>query len=112
MIALFCFTILYEIMIVVSTIAMVEKRIVLSPTLSALLELAKLVSLLFVIDSTNKILSVSIVMVACYIGNMIAILVLRRIEAKKKRRLESAQLEGCPHCRSHPLTSKVLERGI
>jgi hypothetical protein len=82
-IGLFFFTIVYEIMIVVSTTALIEKRLVLSPTLSALLELAKLVSLLFVIDSKNKILAISVVMIACYLGNYGTLVILKRLEKKK-----------------------------
>jgi hypothetical protein len=71
-------------MFVIATIAMVQKRTFLSPLLSALLELAKLVSILFVVDSKNKTLSIAIVMCACYVGNWLSLTVMKKMEEKKK----------------------------
>ena len=73
-------------MFVVATIAMVQKRTFLSPLLSALLELAKLISILFVVESKQKILSVAVVMVACYLGNYLSLVTMKKMEAKKEKR--------------------------
>jgi small neutral amino acid transporter SnatA (MarC family) len=92
LLALFSFNVIYELMCVVSTMAMAERRRVLSPLLSAALEPAKLISLLLVMDSANKYVCVGVIMVACVIGNYCAILLMDQIDKwRNKHAPESPQ---------------------
>jgi hypothetical protein len=82
---LFIFTIVYEILIVISTVSTAERRKILSPIFSAILEPIKVISLLFVIDAINKYLAIAIIMIACVIGNYLGIIILDYIDKKRGR---------------------------
>ena len=71
-------------MVVVATMAIAERRKILSPILSALLEPIKLISLLYVVDTTNRYLAVGLIMVATVMGNSLAIALMNWFDKNKK----------------------------
>lgn len=84
--ALFAFTITYEIIIVMSTLAIAERRKVLSPLLSAALEPIKLLSLLFIIGSQNQYLAIIVITIATAVGNYSAIVFMNWLDRKRQEK--------------------------
>ena len=89
LLALFSFNLVYELLAVLATMAIAERRRVLSPLLSATLEPVKLVSLLLVVDSTNKWVCVGAIMFACLIGNYLAIALMDWVDKRKAKKNET-----------------------
>ena len=82
---LLLFTLVLEVLIVGCTLAIAERRKLLAAVLSALIEPIRIVSLLFIIGSTDKVLIVALVSITCGIGNYLTILLFDKIRPRKKK---------------------------
>jgi hypothetical protein len=92
LLVLLVFSLLYEALIVAYTISVAEKRRMAASILSAIIEPVKLVSLLMVVDSTNKWVSVLVVSLACGLGNYWTISAVCKMGVKtKKKKIEPPQ---------------------
>jgi hypothetical protein len=83
LLVLFVFSILFEALIVAYTVAVSEKRRIVASILSAIIEPVKLASLLLVVDSSNKWLSVAVVSISCGLGNYWTLSAICKIGRKK-----------------------------
>lgn len=82
LILLVIFTLILEFLIVACTLAIAERRAMLSAILSMMIEPVKLLSLLIVIGSQDKILSIILVSLACGVGNFFTILMFNKLRKK------------------------------
>ena len=83
LVVLLVFSVVYEGLIVAYTIAVADKRRLVASILSAIIEPVKLVSLVLVVDSENKWVSIAVVSLACGIGNYWTISAICKIAKKK-----------------------------
>jgi hypothetical protein len=86
LLVLLVFSVLYEALIVAYTISVAEKRRMVASILSAIIEPVKLVSLILVVDSMNKWLSIAVVSISCGIGNYFTISAVCKFGRKKTKK--------------------------
>jgi len=82
LILLVIFTLILEFLLVACTLAIAERKAVSSAILSMLIEPVKLLSLLIVIASDQKILSIVLISLACGVGNFLTIWMFNRWRPK------------------------------
>lgn len=107
LVLLFFFTIIYEAIIVAATLAIAERKKLRSSILSAIIEPIKLVSLLFVISSQYKILSIIVMAVACGVGNYLTIWFLDR-----KRHAKMFILRGLPGSGKSTKVAEIVKNTV
>jgi uncharacterized membrane protein (DUF485 family) len=79
-------SLVYEILLVLYTIFIAEKREVLVPISSGILELLKYISLIFVVNYPNKVLAAIVVTIAVIIGSYLAVLIAKYLAKSKVKK--------------------------
>jgi hypothetical protein len=89
LLALVAYTIILEALAVAWTIAISNRRIWLSALIGAFFEPIKIVSLLLVVESQNKIVSVVAIAITCAVTNVMMILLFNKADAAVNKEKES-----------------------
>lgn len=86
LLVLLVFSILYEALIVAYTISVADRKRLTASILSAIIEPVKLISLLLVVESMNKWISILVVSLACGLGNYWTISAVCKYGPKHKKK--------------------------